>query len=83
MAVVDPRWPENLSVKVNRSGDRSTVRGHLIRRLRGQLPLGVSGGMDAPATGLSLRMGRWGGGQRTRAAGWRQETPARVRKGPL
>ena len=33
MAAVDPRWPESLPVKVNRSGDRSGVRGHSIRRL--------------------------------------------------
>lgn len=33
MAAVDPRWPESLPVKVNRSGDRLGVRGHSIRRL--------------------------------------------------
>lgn len=40
------------------------VRGHLIRRQRGQLPSGVSGGMDAGVMGLSLRMGRRGEGPR-------------------
>lgn len=33
MAVVDPRWPERLSVKANISGDRSRGEGSLRRRL--------------------------------------------------
>lgn len=39
--------------------------------------------MNAPVIDPSLRMGSWDKGQRTRATGWRQETPARVNKRPL